>query len=108
MRTAETLLSFRKRIGYTQSELSKLSGVNQAYISAIELGTRDPSKDTISKLAEAMGLTSGVVFVYAADFSDIEESKKPLFKELSKPMLAMIDEMIDIKSEEVKQQKSKK
>ena len=51
------LLEARKERGFSQSELSKLSGVTQADISRIENGKRDPSLSVAQRLAIALGYT---------------------------------------------------
>lgn len=100
MRIAETLNSFRKRIGYTQAELAKKSGLTQAYISAIELGNKEPSKETIQKISEAFGLSADVIVIYAAELSDIPDYKKQSFDIINGSMRKLIDELVDICAEE--------
>ena len=51
----ELLLKARIERGFTQKELSKLSGVTQADISRIENGKREPSLYVAQRLALAMG-----------------------------------------------------
>ena len=41
----------------TQKELSERSGINQADISKIENGTRNPSLNLLKRLADGMGMT---------------------------------------------------
>ena len=47
----------------TQKELSERSGINQADISKIENGTRNPSLNLLKRLADGMGMT--LAFFYA-------------------------------------------
>lgn len=53
----ELLQKARIERGFTQKELSKLSGVTQADISRIENGKRDPSLYVTQRLAMALGYT---------------------------------------------------
>lgn len=47
----------------TQKELSERSGINQADISKIENGTRNPSLNLLKRLADGMGMTPKIEFV---------------------------------------------
>ena len=47
----------------TQKELSECSGINQADISKIENGTRNPSLNLLKRLADGMGMTLKIEFV---------------------------------------------
>jgi transcriptional regulator with XRE-family HTH domain len=52
----------RERAGLTQYRLAKLTGVEQATISQLELGkVRDPRWSTISVLADALDTTPAMV-----------------------------------------------
>lgn len=58
----KNLRTARKRRQLTQEELSALSGVNQAEISLIERGERDPRASTIRRLAAAVEMQPGRLF----------------------------------------------
>ncbi len=47
----------------TQKELAERTGINQADISKIENGTRNPSLNLLKRLAEGMGMTLRIEFV---------------------------------------------
>lgn len=47
----------------TQKELAVITGINQADISKIENGTRNPSLDMLKRLAEGMGTRLELKFV---------------------------------------------
>jgi transcriptional regulator with XRE-family HTH domain len=47
----------------TQKELSERTGINQADISKLENGTRNPSVNLLKRLAEGMGMTLKIEFV---------------------------------------------
>ncbi len=47
----------------TQKELAERSGINQADISKIENGTRNPSLNLLKRLAEGMGMALKIEFV---------------------------------------------
>ena len=47
----------------TQKELSERTGINQADISKLENGTKNPSINLLKRLAEGMGITLKIEFV---------------------------------------------
>jgi transcriptional regulator with XRE-family HTH domain len=47
----------------TQKELAERTGINQADISKLENGTRNPSVNMLKRLAEGMGMTLKIEFV---------------------------------------------
>ena len=54
---AINLSSTREAAGYSQVDLSRLSGVDLKHINRIELAKRDPSTHTLLRLARALGTT---------------------------------------------------
>lgn len=50
-----TLASVRRNKGISQSELSKLTGYTQGYLSMFESGKRAPSYENLLKISEALG-----------------------------------------------------
>ena len=49
------IITARKEMGISQSELAKLIGTDQSRISKLERGVLNPSLDFIKRVAEAMG-----------------------------------------------------
>ena len=47
----------------TQKELSKRTGINQADISKLENGTRNPTVNLLKRLAEGMGMELRIQFI---------------------------------------------
>ncbi len=47
----------------TQKELSERTGINQADISKIENGTRNPSLNLLKRLADGMGMSLKIAFI---------------------------------------------
>jgi len=50
------LKEHRERVGISQRELARLSGVSQGYISDLEAGKKDPRLSQAAKLARALGV----------------------------------------------------
>lgn len=55
-RLGGNLRAARKRIGFTQADLSKRSGVSAAEVSRLEAGLRNPRLTTILRLAAALDM----------------------------------------------------
>ncbi|WP_209019201.1 helix-turn-helix domain-containing protein [Peptoniphilus vaginalis] len=52
----EAMIIARKNLNLTQKDLSEKTGINQADISRIENGTRNPSLKMLKKLANGLGM----------------------------------------------------
>lgn len=55
------LIKARREYGYSQSELSKLSGVNQSAIARLESGSTTPNLFTLQKLLAPLGRKMAIV-----------------------------------------------
>ena len=53
---ARLLTQFRQERGISKAELAERTGMNPSSITRLEQGTRDPERETILQLAEAMTL----------------------------------------------------
>ncbi len=65
MDLAKRLVYLREQRGITTNKLANLSGVSQSHLREIELGTRNPTVETLSYFCEALGVTLSDFF---ADF----------------------------------------
>lgn len=63
MEIIRTLVAVRKEQNMTQSDLAKVTGINQADISKLENGNRNPSLNMLKKLAEGLGMQLKIEFV---------------------------------------------
>lgn len=61
MKAATILRTARRRVGLSQRELAKKTGVPQPMISAIERGQQDPRHSTLDKLLRACGQELDIV-----------------------------------------------
>ena len=66
MEIIKTLVAARKEQNMTQSDLAKATGINQADISKLENGNRNPSLNMLKKLAEGLGMHLKIEFVPVA------------------------------------------
>ena len=59
----ERMVFRRKRLGKTQSRLSREMGISQVSISAIEKGRQKPSSGTLARLASALECSMDSFFI---------------------------------------------
>ncbi len=63
MDVIRAIVEARTSQNLTQKELAERTGINQADISKLENGTRNPSINLLKRLAEGMGMTLKIEFV---------------------------------------------
>ncbi len=59
----KALVDARNSLNLTQKELAERTGINQADISKIENGTRNPSLNLLKRLADDMGMVLKIEFI---------------------------------------------
>lgn len=62
MNVAQRLVELRNMRGITTNKLANLAGVSQSHLREIELGTRNPTVETLSYFCDALGITLGEFF----------------------------------------------
>ena len=63
MDVIRAIVNARASQNLTQKELAERTGINQADISKIENGTRNPSLNLLKRLADGMGMALKIEFV---------------------------------------------
>lgn len=63
MDVIRAIVDARASQNLTQKELAERTGINQADISKIENGTRNPSLNLLKRLADGMGMTLKIEFI---------------------------------------------
>ena len=63
MDVIRAIVDARTSQNLTQKELSERTGINQADISKLENGTRNPSVNLLKRLADGMGMVLKIEFV---------------------------------------------
>ena len=63
MDVIRAIVEARNSQNLTQKELAERTGINQADISKIENGTRNPSLNLLKRLADGMGMALKIEFV---------------------------------------------
>lgn len=56
------LKQYRKRFGYTQSELSEKLGISEKYVSRVETGMGGISKETLAKYMNILGISPNTMY----------------------------------------------
>jgi CheY-like chemotaxis protein len=59
---ANAIKSTRSALGISQEELAARAGLHRTYVSDLERGTRNPSLESVAKLAEALELSLPMLF----------------------------------------------
>ncbi len=63
MEVIRAIVEARTSQNITQKELAERTGINQADISKLENGTRNPSVNLLKRLADGMGMALKIEFV---------------------------------------------
>lgn len=63
MDVIRAIVDARTSMNLTQKELSERTGINQADISKLENGTRNPSVNLLKKLADGMDMVLKIEFI---------------------------------------------
>jgi transcriptional regulator with XRE-family HTH domain len=76
----ERILIRRKELGFSQHQLSRLSGIRQGQISRYELGEHQPQSDLIIAIARALQTTPHWLMGYSDSVSgdELNEEEKEL------------------------------
>lgn len=56
LKIGDRIKELRKEKGFTQNELAEFSGLSRSYLSDVENSRKNPSVETVEKLAESFGM----------------------------------------------------
>lgn len=62
----------RNQRGVSQSDIAHQASCSVSYLSMLENNKRDPTLSTISKIAQALDVPVGLLFILASDNRDLE------------------------------------
>jgi transcriptional regulator with XRE-family HTH domain len=68
---ARKLKALRREAGLSQPQLAEKAGISVTGLRQLEQGRRDPSYDTMRRLGQALGISSGIWF------PEEESSRRP-------------------------------
>lgn len=72
----EVIKKHRKKIGLTQAELADKAGIGRSTLAQYEAGDRNPKRDALEKIAQALDMTPTEFFNEVYDEGE-DESKMP-------------------------------
>lgn len=78
MDIAERLKKARIANNMTVYKLSQISGISETHIRDLERGDRNPSFDTLSRLAKPLGLSMSELFNESEEVSYLNENEREL------------------------------
>lgn len=61
----DALAAWRKEKGWSQKDLATKLEIRPSYMNDLERNRRDPSPETIEKIAALFGVAPGIVYAYA-------------------------------------------
>jgi transcriptional regulator with XRE-family HTH domain len=82
---------YRKQQGFSQAELAEKAGISITFLSKIERGIKFPTSDTLSGLANGLGIE--VYQLFRNDESPVEQLK--LFERFKKDISKNINETLE-------------
>lgn len=85
----ENIKYYRSNKGWSQQELAEKSDVSTSYIAEIELGRRNPSLNTLLKIATGLGIETYQLFV------DRSKHENQLIKKFSDELVKRIEDDIE-------------
>lgn len=62
MDIAKRIIELRELKGYSTNKLATLSGLSQGFVRQIELGEKQPTVDSLSKICAGLGISLGEFF----------------------------------------------
>jgi len=78
----EAIRSKRSVLGISQGELAERAGLHRTYVSDLERGARNPSIESIEKLARALHLSVAKLFEAAGNGKESTSVKKPVRRDV--------------------------
>lgn len=72
--------SLRKDLGLKQAEIAKCSHISVTALYNIENGLSFPSKETIDRISQALGVPVAYLLFYSITEADLPEAKREFFR----------------------------
>jgi transcriptional regulator with XRE-family HTH domain len=85
----------RKKFSISQLDLAKQCGIGQSALSMIELGKTQPSKKTLSKICEVLGVPVLVLYILSMQDTYISPSKKEVYELVYPSLKALALQMVN-------------
>lgn len=82
MNVGRAIRWFRQRKGISQGDVAQRAACSVSYLSLLENNKRDPTLSTVTKIANALHVPVGTLFLVAAEPSDLGSVDERLVDEL--------------------------
>ena len=90
MNVGQAIRLCRIRRGASQSVIANRANCSVSYLSMLENNKRDPTLSTVTKIAEALHVPVGLLFILAADQNELGELDEHLADQLMQSALASL------------------
>mgnify|MGYP003603470011 FL=1 len=90
MNVGQAIRRCRTQRGVSQSAIANSAKCSVSYLSMLENNKRDPTLSTITKIAEALHVPVGLLFVLAADKHELRAINELLTDQLMQSALASL------------------
>ena len=91
MNVGQAIRLCRTQRGVSQSAIANSAKCSVSYLSMLENNKRDPTLSTITKIAEALHVPVGLLFVLAADKDELGAINERLTDQLMQSALASLE-----------------
>lgn len=90
MNVGQAIRLCRTQRGVSQSAIADRANCSVSYLSMLENNKRDPTLSTVTKIAEALHVPVGLLFVLAADQNELGAIDKHIADKLMQSALASL------------------
>lgn len=91
MNVGQAIRLCRTQRGASQGAIAQRANCSVSYLSMLENNKRDPTLSTVTKIAEALHVPVGLLFVLAADQDDLGEIDESITAQLMQSALASLE-----------------
>ena len=90
MNVGQAIRLCRTQRGVSQSTIANRANCSVSYLSMLENNKRDPTLSTVTRIAEALHVPVGLLFILAADQNELGEIDEHLADQLMQSALASL------------------
>lgn len=95
MNIGQAIRLLRVRRAISLAVLGELSGLSPSYLSLLETGKRQPTLDTLDKIASGLGVSTSALILLATPPEDLIEVSDPTKKKLIEALFLLLTELND-------------
>jgi len=98
MNVGNAIRECRKRRGVSQTDIALRADCSVSYLSMLENNKRDPTLSMVSKIADALQVPVGVLFVMASEQKELGKIGNQLAGKLRRAVMASLPTQNDVKA----------